>query len=105
MLSLSGVTFAAFCFFRLNLYSLVEAAALRSQSFFHMHAPRQQHVVMYLETIRVLFFGSLGMPLFSNCLVPLLFSLYVESTSYVFFFPVVLSTCDNGLEFLHQHIM
>ena len=99
MLSLPGVTFAVFCFFRPSLYSFVEAAALRSQSLFDMHAPRQQHVVMYLETIRVLFFLFFGdAPFLEYFGTTAVFSVWRVRRTF-FASEWCFLACDNGLDF------
>ena len=100
MSSFSGRTFILFRF-RLNSYTFIVAAALRSVILQYAGAPTATRVSSLFP------FVSLEMSLFRSIFVPLPFSLCMESTSYVFSFRVVfiylvttgwifnLSLCEN----------
>ena len=86
--SCSGVTFVLLCFVFIVLLSLKPRALV--QSFFILrYACAPTATRGYLTTACALFFYSLEMSPFPNICVPLPFSLWMESTSYVCPFPMV----------------
>ena len=78
---LSGFKFVAFGFIFVFMISLKPGPFV--QSCFDMHAPRQPHAVTQLLSASLYLFSSEG-SLLPSILVPLSFSLCMESASYVF---------------------
>ena len=81
MSSFSGVTFVLF---RFGLYTFIEAAALRSIILRYAGVPTATRVSSFFT------FVYLEMSLFPSIFCTIaIFSLYIESTSYVFSFRIV----------------